>query len=582
MADVANEHVPADCLVVTFQPLGRRVTVSAGTTLLEAGRRAGLLLSAACGGVGICGRCRVSVVNGVMVPASEAERAFLLKGSYPPGTRLACEARVASSVTIDVPPGSFITGQRVQTDSEVALQPSDCISARQFIGVGKGGSSPLGLAVDIGCTKVAAFLVDLSTGAQLAAAGIPNPQITYGEDLISRLVLADASADQATTLARHVRECIATLAANLCLLAGTTPDQIVDVCIVGNTAMMHLFLDLPVAQLLRSPFISSVDCDLDIAAADLGWQFAPATSVHVLPGIGGFVGADHVAMILARDIDTTDLVTIGLDIGTNTEIVLRHPRSGKFLTTSVPSGPVFEGAHIADGMRAASGAIDSFYSVAGELRYTTIDSARPIGLCGSGTVDLVAELLHLGYINDRGHLAKCGPRIRRGPCGTEFVVVPAAETVHGRDIVLTQRDVSQVQLAKAAIFAGIETLLQLAGVPHGDVQQVVVAGAFGSYLNLRSAIAIGMLPRFACTEYLQVGNAAGAGAKLALVSRGDRARARTIARNVTRIELKKHRSFDTAMARATRFPTLSPTSSAAIAGQSGDQTSELHAHDRHH
>lgn len=581
MADPANESETADCLV-TFQPLGRRVTVSAGTTLLEAGRRAGLLLSAACGGVGICGRCRVSVTHGEMHPPANEEQEFLAKSFYSPGTRLACEARVASSVTVDITPGTFTTGQRIQTDSNVELQASDCIPDRQFTAFAEAGQRPLGLAVDVGCTKIAAFLVDLSTGAQLAAAGTANPQITYGEDLISRLVFADASTAQATTLAHLVRECIASLATDLCSDAKVTPQQIADACIVGNTAMMHLFLSLPVSQLLRAPFISSVDCDVDIPAVDLGWQFAPAASVHVLPGIGGFVGADHVAMILAREIDRTDLVTIGLDIGTNTEIVLRDPHSGKFLTTSVPSGPVFEGAHIADGMRAASGAIDSIYSFDGEVRWTTIDSAKPIGLCGSGTVDLIAELLHLGLINDRGHLAKKGSGIRTGSCGTEFLAVPGSETAHGRDIVLTQHDVTQVQLAKAAIFAGIATLLQIAGVSQEAVQQVVVAGAFGSYLNLRSAIAIGMLPRFANAEYLQVGNAAGAGAKLALVSQAERGRARTIARTAMRIELKKHRSFDTAMARATRFPKASFASPTAIAGKSGGKTSELCSDDRHH
>ncbi len=613
MAINADQAVGTDC-VVTFQPAGLRVKVPAGTTLLEAGRRAGLLLSAACGGVGICGRCRVSVVKGEMLPASAEEAEFLVSGSYSQGTRLACEARLASSVVVDVTAGSFTTGQRLQIESDTtvpapdpiirshqlhlhpatledsrsnsrrvtdalfgkngtaewtmrpavasqlaSLQQSGRLSLTAFtrgaeiVGFAAESAGVVGLAVDLGCTKIAAYLVDLSTGAQLAAAGTPNPQITYGEDLISRLVYASRSPEQAKTLAGLVRKSMSELAEELCDSANLSSEQIADVCVVGNTAMVHLFLELPVQQLLCAPFISAIDCDVDIPADELGWRFAPAANVHVLPSIGGFVGADHVAMILARDIDRTDKVTVGLDIGTNTEIVVRDPRSGKFLTTSVPSGPVFEGAHIVHGMRAASGAIEAVYSVNGEICFRTIDSVRPIGLCGSGTVDLVSELLHLGYINERGHLARDGKRVRRGDCGSEFVLVPGAETEHGHDIVLSQHDISQVQLAKAAIYAGIETLLKLAELPADSVEQVIVAGAFGSYLDLRSAINIGMLPRFANAEYMQVGNAAGAGAKIALVSAAERERARTIARNATRIELKKYGSFDSAMARATRF-----------------------------
>ncbi|HTR27166.1 MAG TPA: ASKHA domain-containing protein [Terriglobales bacterium] len=628
VADEVAQPDTADCQV-TFQPLGKRVTVSAGTTLLEAGRRAGILLSAACGGVGVCGRCRISVVSGDMFPPDKEEMDFLRSGPYASGTRLACEARVASSVAVDVTPGAFTAGQQLQTATEVALPTSDpiieshqidlsppslddassdyrrvagglvastgwvdwtmtpAVAAQlsdfvrqdqlslttytrggQIVGFANPGRSPLGLAVDLGCTKIAAYLVDLGSGIRLAARGMPNPQITYGEDLMTRLVYADSADGRATALADLARNSIAQLASLVCEDAKTCEREIADVCVVGNTAMMHLLLKLPVSRLLRAPFVASIDRDLDLPAGDLGGRFAPAANVHILPSIGGFVGADHVAMILARGIDESAEVTVGLDIGTNTEIVVRDPRSPKFLTTSVPSGPVFEGAHVSDGMRAASGAIEKFYSATGELQYTTIDSARPVGMCGSGIVDLIAELHRSGTIDDRGHLVKSRSGVRSGASGMEFLVVNAVRTGNGRDIVITQRDITQVQLAKAAIFAGIDTLLQLAEVSYSAVERVEVAGAFGSYLDLRSAIAIGMLPRFPNAEYRQVGNAAGGGAQLALVSRAARARAREIAGKAERIELKRYPTFDRTMARATRIPKAEPPSNMVTRSES--------------
>ena len=610
VADNINATETRSCQV-TFQPVGRRVSVPAGTTLLEAARNAGLSLTVQCGGIGICGKCLVTVIDGKMAPPDEHEQAFLSSNSNPTGTRLACEAQIASAVVVELPPGSFNTGQRVQVESAATLSTNDPLIqshslhlspptlddsrsdyqrvadalvaatgrsdwtmhprvARQIrtfdsnltaytrgeaiIGFAELGRNALGLAVDIGCTKIAVYLMDLDTGKQLAAAGEPNPQISFGEDLITRLVYAAKSAAQARTLAAIVRQCIDSLAEKLCLEAQVAKQQIGDVCVVGNTAMIHLLLELPVSQLLHAPFVSSIDRDVDISARDLDWQFAPDAHVHVLPSIGGFVGADHVAMILARNIDRSEKVTVGLDIGTNTEIVVRDPRTGKFVTTSVPSGPVFEGGHVADGMRAATGAIDNFFLLDGELKYRTIDDAKPVGICGSGMLDLLAELRRLGCIDELGHLVRSDNRVTRGPCGHEFLVVAAAETEHGRDIVLTQHDITQVQLAKAAIRAGIETLLNISEVSPEAVQELVVAGAFGTYLDLRSAIFIGLLPRFANAEYLQVGNAAGAGAKLTLVSKSQRERARTIAKSATKIDLNRYPEFDRLMARGTRFP----------------------------
>lgn len=536
--------LPEECLVI-FQPSGRRSLVPAGTTLLEAGRRAGLLLTAACGGVGLCGKCQVEVVSGQLTDAEEDERDFL-RDAGRPGNRLACVARVLSAVVVDVPAELSGAGQVLQLDVADQLEIIDPPHMAQ------AGQKSCGLAVDVGCTKIAAYLIDLQSGQQLAAAATPNPQIPYGEDLISRLVYAAESADHAMELAGRVREGVAALAEELCAAAGTHTNEIADACVVGNTAMMHLLLAWPVKQLLHAPFVSAREGAQDLAAAELGWRFAAAARVHVLPGIGGFVGADHVAMVLAEDIDRTEKITVGIDIGTNTEIVVRDAARGQFLTTSVPSGPVFEGGHIGAGMRAATGAIDRFYVQDGQLRYHTIGEAKPVGICGSGVLDLLASLRRLGAVNERGHLASCHGKGEKA----SVLLVAAAESGHGREIVFTQHDVSQVQLAKAAIYAGITTLLGVAGIAAEEVQEMVVAGQFGSYLDLSSALSIGMLPVLAKARYRQVGNAAGRGAKLALVSLAARERARQIALQARKVELKQHREFDLALARATRFPAL--------------------------
>lgn len=537
---------PADCQVA-FQPMGKRVTVAMGATLLEAGRAAGLVLSANCGGIGVCRRCRVSVVSGEMEPPVPAETTSLSARDLAGGERLACRARIRSDVAVHVPATFLVAKQRLQLEGEEPPLVCDPV-------VALSQQPALGLAVDLGCTKIAGYLVDLHTGAQLAAEGIPNPQISFGEDLISRLMLANSGTEQAARLAGSVRSAIDALAHNLCAQVGAQSHQIVDACIVGNSAMTHLLLALPVRQLLHAPYVAAIDTALDVDATELDLHLAPGARVHVPPSIGGFVGADHVAMILARSIDRAEATVVGIDIGTNTEIVLAKPSAGLMVNTSVPSGPAFEGGHIHDGMRAAAGAIEKVRFVDDEVRWTTIGGAAPIGLCGSGVIDLVAQLWQSGRVNARGAFLPGDERIRDGRDGREFVLVPASESGHGRDIVFTQHDVTEVQLAKAAICAGIQSLLELTHTPREEVAEVVVAGAFGSHLDLASAVVIGALPELPNARYRQVGNAAGVGAKMTLVSGAARERAREIARRAQRIDLKGHGNFNRLLARATRFP----------------------------
>jgi uncharacterized 2Fe-2S/4Fe-4S cluster protein (DUF4445 family) len=602
---------------IDFQPVGKRVEVPPGATLLDAARAAGIELASVCGGHGHCGRCRLALLDGDAGQPGEADRGFLSAGELDQGQRLACQVHVTGDLRVHVPRASMVTAQRLQVagtarditvEAAVRAWPAEpappsltdhrgdfdrvadalraapgltglvagpevlrqlsplarrtgwrltgFVRGDEVIGFAAPGRRPVGLAVDLGTTKIAGYLVDLESGEQLAADGVMNPQIAYGEDVIARLAHAvrrDGGADQ---LARAVRTAINDLAGSLATEAGVAIDQIAAGCVVANTAMHHLLLRLPVRQLSLAPFVPATARPLDVPARDLGLAFAPGAYVQLLPCVSGFVGADHVAMILATDLDLADRVAVGLDIGTNTEIALCAPGEHPLTSASCASGPAFEGAHIRDGMRAADGAIEgvrlSADTTVAELR--VIAAARPVGICGSGIVDAIAELHRTGRLNERGRLRADAAGVRRGRDGLEFLLVPAHQAGSGKDIVVTQGDVDEIQLAKGAIAAGVRVLLQATDTDPGTVDEVIVAGAFGSYLNLDSALDIGLLPRFPKARYRQVGNAAGAGARAALLSVAERERARGIADRVRYVELTTFPGFQRLFARAMQFP----------------------------
>jgi uncharacterized 2Fe-2S/4Fe-4S cluster protein (DUF4445 family) len=340
-------------------------------------------------------------------------------------------------------------------------------------------------------------------------------------------------------------------------------EEIAEGCVVGNTAMHHLFLGLPTRQLAAAPFVAATSAPMDVRATDLGIRIAPAARIHMPPNIGGFVGADHVAMILGADLDQVQAVKVGVDIGTNTEIVLRRPDVTQLACTSCASGPAFEGAHIGDGMRAAAGAIEAVRLPDGDgaPELCTIDGEPPVGICGSGIVDAVAELFRTGRIDRRGRFVAGAPGVRRGARDLELVLVPGVDSATGQDIVVSQADVNEIQLAKGAIAAGIVVLLEATGTDPAAVEEVVVAGAFGSFLNLDSALAAGLLPRLPNASYVQVGNAAGTGARAMLLSLRERERARAIAGGADYVELTTQPSFQARFARAMHFPQPQPEGS---------------------
>jgi uncharacterized 2Fe-2S/4Fe-4S cluster protein (DUF4445 family) len=602
-------------LKIDFEPIGKRVMVAPGTCLLEAARQAGLMLNSTCGGIGKCGQCRLTVIDGEVSDPTRDERALLGASALAAGERLACHTRAYSGVKVNVPATSLVGKQRLQLNGEddslapdpkvkfysVCVPPptledtrsdleriapvyilqkdkggytADPAVLRQFsplarandwivdvfvrddeiIGAAPSDVTPLGVAVDLGTTKIAAVLVDLKSGEELAVAGAANPQIAYGEDVISRLTYARQHDDGAEILGGSVRNTLDNLLKQLAEQIQAERQQIVDICVVGNTAMTHLLLGLPTSQLSVSPYVAATHLPMDIKARDLGMHAAPGAYVHVLPGIGGFVGADHVAMIMASRLDRANDIALGIDIGTNTEIVLVNPKNRTYICASCASGPAFEGAHIGDGMRASSGAIESVTISPDGIQLKTIDDAPAIGLCGSGIVDVLAELIGCNALSKVGRLGDSNKYIRKGANGLEFLLAAGSRSGSGRDVVISQKDISQIQLAKGAIRAGLETLLAVADTPAEKVAEVVVAGAFGAFLDIRNAFRIGLLPHLPNARYSQVGNAALVGAKRAVLSTLERERAVNIAKRATHLELSTYPNFNRLFALGMQFP----------------------------
>lgn len=587
---------------IDFQPVGRRGECAKDQSLLDCARQMNVDIVSICGGVGTCGRCKVQIISGQVSELTFDDEAELSERELKEGYRLACQAFPLSDVTVRVPPESLTAVQRTQveglnvdvtpepavegreaslrvpsleapvaddanlwealgmTPGRIDLEVQRDLSARlrsldwkvnaalrghEIIALGAPGTDWLGLAVDIGTTKIAAYLLELKSGRTLASRGLMNPQIAYGEDVVARIVAASRSPQDAVRLQNLLSEALSQLTADLCAETGRAAAQVVDAVVVGNTAIHHLFVGLPVKQLGLAPYVPAVSAALDIKARDIGLKIAPGAWVHLLPNIAGYVGADHVAMLLATRIAEAKETTLAIDIGTNTEICLNH--NGRLTSVSCASGPAFEGAHIRFGMRAAPGAIEHVLLQDGKLEIQTIGGETPVGICGSGLLDVVAQMRLNEVLNRNGRMGE-HPRVRAGQGGPEFVL---AERQGQEPVTVSQKDVRELQLAKAAIRLGIQALVMNAGLEESDIRHVIIAGAFGTFIDVASAVTIGMLPPLPLERFEQVGNAAGTGARLALVSLSQRIEAREIAARDGYIELAAVPNFNRKFAEAT-------------------------------
>lgn len=424
---------------------------------------------------------------------------------------------------------------------------------------------PYGVALDIGTTTVTAYLVDLISGKVKGSAAEYNGQIARGEDVISRIIYA-GKGDGLNELGALVRETIQVLLEKLQRRTGVLPEDIYKVTVAGNTTMIHLFLRLPPETIRMTPYIPAVNHPPPFLAGDLDLAFHPLASVDCLPGVASYVGADISAGVLASGLAESDSLTLFIDVGTNGEIVLGTREW--MLTCACSAGPAFEGAGVVDGMRATEGAIEEVWvhSDSYEPTYRVIGSGNPRGICGSGLISLLSELFVTGVI-DRSGSAKLDldtPRVREGEHGPEYVVVWSDETETGRDIVLTKVDVNNLMRAKAAIYAGYSVLASSIGVDLADVQQVLVGGAFGKYINVENAIKIGLLPDLPWDSFHFLGNTSALGAYLGLLSNESREQIREIATRMTYMELSADNTFFDAFTAAlflphtdiTRFPSV--------------------------
>jgi uncharacterized 2Fe-2S/4Fe-4S cluster protein (DUF4445 family) len=423
------------------------------------------------------------------------------------------------------------------------------------------GHPVMGVGFDLGTTSLAAYLVDLETGVQKAALGVRNPQAAYGADVISRIAYANTHADGLGKLQSLCLSALNRLIVQLARQAHCSPSDVYHIVVVGNPTMLHLFLGVAPGQIAMPPFEPVFKEGRSIPAEALSIQVAPGARVETLPMISGYVGADTVAMALFLGLDRTDESCLALDVGTNGEMLLSH--AGRVYACSTAAGPAFEGARISCGMRAQPGAIGqfSFANDGQDLRYHLLRGRKPRGISGTGLVSLVALLLQAGVVSPMGKFCADGPasaalrgRLRQGEKQQEFLIVSAGDTLQGRDIVLTQRDVRELQLAKGAMAAGMQRLLEHAGLRASDLDHIYLAGAFGSSIEPWSAQRIGLLPPVDLDRVAVVGNAAGAGAKLVLCSRNMRQRAARIAQSVAYLELSCDRRFDDLFVDALEFP----------------------------
>jgi uncharacterized 2Fe-2S/4Fe-4S cluster protein (DUF4445 family) len=425
-----------------------------------------------------------------------------------------------------------------------------------------------GAAVDIGSTTVALYLCNLRTGEILAAESEMNPQIVYGEDVMSRIQYAIENKDGLEKLHKAIITTLNKLLKQAAKVAGIQTEEILEMVLVGNSTMHHFLLNLHPKDLGLAPFVPAIHKSVDVKARELGLQINSSGNIHVLPTIASFVGADTSAMILAEEPHKQDENWLLIDVGTNAELVLGNRK--RLVCTSTPTGPALEGAHVEYGMRAAPGAmervhidettLESKYKVIGVEGWNTDHAefkGHVKGICGSAIIDSVAELFRAGIVDSRGKFKKGlkSNRIREGENGWEYVIAWSEETSIGRDIPITQQDVRQIQLAKAALFTAARTLLKRSGLQSPD--KIILAGGFGSYIDKEKAMLIGLIPDCALENVYAVGNAAGDGARIALLNLEKRKEIESVTRRVERFELPTDPEFQNQFMLATSFPHMS-------------------------
>jgi uncharacterized 2Fe-2S/4Fe-4S cluster protein (DUF4445 family) len=606
---------------VTFEPDGKKVMVKAGTNILQAAKEAGVGIRSECGGKGMCGKCKVIIKSADAVSEmSSVEEKLLSKHEIREGYRLSCQTRILKNVVVMVPPESLVETRKIELygiEREVEISPlvrkvhvklekptlSDVkpdlerlleaveerlgirgalefdfdilkglpeilrssnwdvtvvLWSNRLISVEPGDTTNemFGVAVDIGTSKIVCHLVDLKSGKTIAVGSIENPQVLYGEDVISRITYASNGVLNLNSLQRLVIEGINKILGEACQNAGIDPNRVYEAVVVGNTAMHHLFLGIQPKYLALSPYTPAVKRSISIAAKNLSIGNMNTNGVvTTLPIIAGFVGADAVADILATGMHESEDNTLLVDIGTNTEIIVGNKED--IICCSCASGPAFEGAHIKDGMKAVTGAIERIRITQNlEVEYETIGGGKPRGLCGSAVIDAVAEMFKHGIIDHHGRFNPniATPRLKRTDEGLEFIIAWRNETATGKEITVTQKDVRELQFAKAAIYTGCSILMKKKKLNEENVDILFIAGAFGNHINTENAKVIGLIPDIPTRKIKFVGNTAVTGAKMTLLSERVRKSAGSLIRVIQYHELAADPEFNLEFINAIPIP----------------------------
>ncbi len=563
-------------------PPGKDLKLRVGANLRMSLIEAGIPLDSPCGGQGTCLKCK-GQISGVSGKFTELEREKLSAEELRNGWRLAFIGeeiplqsnvhlrhfqlseptisdqradwnRLAEYLEISEPAPVRAELPLLQEISERLrewkFQGEAVLVGNTVIALDPPGSvrGMLGVALDIGTTTLAAGLVDLGTGKAVALDAELNPQITFGADVISRIVYMRDSPEKRGKLQKELIKGLNQLLLRMCRLAGRERERIFEATVVGNTTMLHSLLGLDALHIALSPYVGILNRALCLPANELGLQIHPQGRVHILPAVASFVGADTVAVMLATGLYKTRVPRLAIDIGTNGEVMLAT-KDG-ILTASTAAGPAFEGGRIKFGMRATRGAISSFQATP-SVDYTVIGSSVARGICGSGLMDLVAELFRVGVLDRKGRMllpsetgsslaAELAQRVRVRGEEREFVVSRNEEP----EITLTQQDVRELQLAKGAIRAGIELLMKEADINTGDIREVLLSGVFGNYINREKAVILGLIPPFPLERIHFIGNGAMDGALRALLNLEERRRADEISTQVHHVELSGRADFE--------------------------------------
>lgn len=600
---------------ITWMPGKVSVYASPEETLGEVANRLGLCLPQPCGGFGVCGKCRVLVKGGTSTP-NKIECSHLSPKELSTGWRLACQCPVEEGLVVYLDPelsgSTQILHSFCQKDRETSLRPllekrvftfempkvgenplslleqmeraleifplkasprvlnalakevlslaKNPLEASLFqnwlLDVSSTPSSSYGAAIDIGTTTLVCYLIDLQNGTRMDVLSDLNPQVRFGDDVISRISFAERDPEGLAKLHRVLLESLNRLLHHLSLQNGLTSKEIRHVVVASNTCMQHLFLGVSPSGMGRSPFIPTYRRFPHFSASEVGLQIHPEGRISCLPNISAYVGSDIVAGISVTKMDQSKSISLLVDIGTNNEIVLGN-RDFLF-ACSAAAGPAFEGARIRCGMRGSVGAIERVSLTKNGIHYSVIGGGRPRGLCGSGLVDLVAEMLRGGLIEPSGRMVckEDSPFFSRfGKDPQEGLFFSVTDAIGDeKSVILTQKDVREVQLAKGAISAGIDLLLEKASLRLEDVETLFIAGAFGNYLDKEKAKAIGLLPPIPSEKILSIGNSAGNGACRALLDREEFKRMEEICKKTQVIELSVEKDFQSHFLKALPFP----------------------------